>query len=183
MVDCYHHPLLKTLSTIIVGLMILISIPASADTNCSEKRENEGEAQYLRCKFDEEKKDNEEDLKERRKELEDSRKDMRNYFEELEEQAKDLRDDIDRALRRKEEDAIDRLDDLKDDDANEETIEEQRIELDRIRKSKAVTKNYFNSWIDAIVAQKDMENERFDLEIAEYEYELFGDGEKWIQWK
>jgi len=181
-VDCYYPSPLRSLLTFSLGLLILISVPASARTDCDTVREDDGRDAYEICKAKEEEDEIKDDIKDYEKGLEDEREKIEDFYQDLLDRIQDKKKRIDRDLERKEDDEQDEYDDMRDDDAEKDEFGLQKLKVKEVQNERKAAKKYFDTWIKIIKSREKYEDSLIDLKEVEYEYEKRGGDADTIKW-
>ncbi|HCI03571.1 MAG: hypothetical protein QF755_05025 [Candidatus Peribacteraceae bacterium] len=178
----YKFPPLRSLLPLTFGLLILITIPASARTDCDTVKEEDGRDAYEICKAKEEEDEVKDDIKDFEKEMEDERERIEDFYQDLLDRIEDKKKRTDRDLERKEDDEDNEYDDMREDDADKDELSLQKLKLKEVQNERRAAKKYFDTWIKIIKSREKYEDSLIDLKEVEYEYEKRGGDTDTIKW-
>ncbi|MBU1910980.1 hypothetical protein KKG16_01045 [Patescibacteria group bacterium] len=158
--------------TVIIGLTLLIVIPASARTDCSEVMEEKGQSAFNHCRAVQHEEDIRDQIETNNERIDDKREDIKDMFEDYIDDAEDYKEDLDLAFKRRERDEKRVLEDLEDDDAAGGVKDEQKERLENVKRERGITNKYYEIYVNILKKQRELEELRLDLEKAGYELGL-----------
>ncbi|MFA7682251.1 MAG: hypothetical protein WCX61_04450 [Candidatus Peribacteraceae bacterium] len=165
-------PLMRT-PFLIFGTLLLISSSAIAQTNCSDVQKEKGSAAYLECQRKEDIQQIKDGITKFKEQISMEKDDLKKRYDRWISDAEDVRDDLDRDLKRREEDLSDMIADLKDTDASADRIAAEKVRLDAFKSERKAAKSAYDKRIKLLKDQRDMEITRLDLQLAQYEWDVW----------
>ena len=163
---------LRKFAVLFAGLLLLSAIPAGAITDCSAVLEENGFAALKRCQAIQREESIIETIEANRKRLDDRRKEILDRFDDYIEDTVDYKEDLDDIYKRDERDVFRTLEDLEKYEAAASVIDLQRSKLDAIRAQRRINNIYYDIYIDILEQNKRLEELKIDLEFAGYELML-----------